>query len=192
MELKEILSIIEKELENLKGKDVDDHAALLGQKIKDREDNENGIYVYGAGRSGYVARSFVMRLMQLKLKAYTIGESSTPPISPDDLLIIISGSFKTQVVKDVVEISKRNEVETVLISSAPLEADNIDTVIPIYGKSKNSKDDFKTSLPLGSLFEINAFIFLELLIFKMVKEFGYEDRLREIGEKYVDDKIPVL
>ncbi|MCI4329688.1 MAG: hypothetical protein L3J80_02320, partial [Thermoplasmata archaeon] len=35
-------------------------------------------FVYGAGRSGIVARAFAMRLVQIGLTAYVIGESVTP------------------------------------------------------------------------------------------------------------------
>jgi 6-phospho-3-hexuloisomerase len=53
------------------------------------------IYLSGAGRSGYVAKAFAMRLTHLKLDAFVVGETVTPAFSPRDLLIAFSGSGKT-------------------------------------------------------------------------------------------------
>ena len=53
------------------------------------------IFVAGAGRSGMMARCFVMRLMHMGLQAYMVGEVVTPGIAAGDLLLIASGSGET-------------------------------------------------------------------------------------------------
>ena len=53
------------------------------------------IFVAGAGRSGFVSRGFANRLMHLGYTAYFVGDTTTPPIQPGDLLVIGSGSGKT-------------------------------------------------------------------------------------------------
>ena len=55
----------------------------------------NRIFCFGAGRSGFVLRTFCMRLMQLGFTVYYVGETITPRIQPGDLLIAISGSGET-------------------------------------------------------------------------------------------------
>ena len=57
--------------------------------------NAENIYVSGAGRSGYVAKAFAMRLTHLKLSAYVVGETVTPAFTSRDVLIAFSGSGKT-------------------------------------------------------------------------------------------------
>ena len=57
--------------------------------------NANKIFVYGVGRSGHVGKSFAMRLVQLGLKAYFIGETITPIVEPNDVVVIISNTGET-------------------------------------------------------------------------------------------------
>ncbi|WP_316668434.1 6-phospho-3-hexuloisomerase [uncultured Propionibacterium sp.] len=54
-----------------------------------------GVFVCGAGRSGFVARALSNRLLHLGINVSFVGEPTTPPITADDLLIIISGSGAT-------------------------------------------------------------------------------------------------
>lgn len=53
------------------------------------------IFVAGAGRSLLMIRAFAMRLMHLGLTTYVVGETVTPALQKDDLLLIASGSGKT-------------------------------------------------------------------------------------------------
>ncbi|MEM1857523.1 MAG: iron dicitrate transport regulator FecR, partial [Thermoplasmata archaeon] len=43
--------------------------------------SSNKIFIYGAGRSGIIGKSFAMRLVQLGLTAYFIGETITPIVT---------------------------------------------------------------------------------------------------------------
>ena len=54
------------------------------------------IFVAGAGRSGFMAKSFAMRMMHMGIDAYVIGETVTPNFEKDDILIIGSGSGETK------------------------------------------------------------------------------------------------
>jgi len=49
------------------------------------------IFVYGAGRSGIIGRAFAMRLVQVGLSAFVIGESTTPIVRAGDAVFILSG-----------------------------------------------------------------------------------------------------
>ncbi|WP_171075181.1 6-phospho-3-hexuloisomerase [Nonomuraea basaltis] len=53
------------------------------------------VYFDGRGRSGLVARALAMRWMHLGLRVYVAGETVTPAIGADDLLICLSGSGRT-------------------------------------------------------------------------------------------------
>lgn len=47
----------------------------------------NQIFVAGKGRSGFVANSFAMRLNQLGKYAHVVGESTTPSITENEVLL---------------------------------------------------------------------------------------------------------
>lgn len=49
----------------------------------------------GEGRSGLVAKAIAMRLMHSGKTVYVLGETTTPAIQENDILIVLSGSAKT-------------------------------------------------------------------------------------------------
>ena len=53
------------------------------------------IFVCGMGRSGFAMRGLSMRLSHLGLATHFVGEATTPPIGPQDLLLLGSGSGGT-------------------------------------------------------------------------------------------------
>lgn len=55
------------------------------------------VFVAGEGRSGMVMRMLAVRLMHLGLITHVIGETITPGIAADDVLIACSGSGTTAV-----------------------------------------------------------------------------------------------
>ncbi|HGJ65095.1 TPA: SIS domain-containing protein [bacterium] len=114
------------------------------------------IFVSGLGRSGLVARSFAMRLMHLGLKVLVVGDITTPAISKGDLLIVISGSGETPIIKHVIERSKESGATIFLITSKA-DANTIslsDQVIILPNVSE-------PILPLRSAFEASAYILLD-------------------------------
>ncbi len=53
------------------------------------------VFVYGAGRSGMVARAFAVRLYHLGYTVYVIGETVAAPVQKGDVVVLISGSGET-------------------------------------------------------------------------------------------------
>ncbi len=54
------------------------------------------IFCAGAGRSGFQIRGFAMRLMHMGRKSYMVGETCTPNITDQGLLVVCSGSGTTK------------------------------------------------------------------------------------------------
>src|SRR5207247_1709132 len=50
------------------------------------------LFVYGVGRSGLAARAFAMRMVQLGIDCYFIGETITPVVSDGDAVLIVSNT----------------------------------------------------------------------------------------------------
>ena len=49
------------------------------------------IFGCASGRSGFILRGFLMRLMHLGFTVYFVGETTTPRVRPGDLLVVLSG-----------------------------------------------------------------------------------------------------
>ena len=65
------------------------------------------IFLMGAGRSGLAAKAFAMRLMHLGFDVYVVGETTTPAVQPDDLVIAVSGSGETPSIANLGVIAKK-------------------------------------------------------------------------------------
>ncbi|MCK5024870.1 MAG: SIS domain-containing protein, partial [Thermoplasmata archaeon] len=55
----------------------------------------NKVFIYGVGRSGTMSKAFAIRLVQLGLKVFFVGETITPIVEKDDLVIIVSNTGET-------------------------------------------------------------------------------------------------
>lgn len=77
------------------------------------------VFVYGAGRSGLVARAFAMRLMHLGINVHMVGGVVTPAIGKGDLVLLISGSGESTSVVNSAKIAKNAGADVSLISSYP-------------------------------------------------------------------------
>lgn len=85
------------------------------KKIKEHK----RIFVYGTGRSGLMLKAFAMRLMQIGLNSYVVGETTTPSVQEGDLLIVASASGETGSVCMTAESAVKQGVDLIVISSAP-------------------------------------------------------------------------
>ena len=106
---------------------ISKHISNIARSLNEKEivtfissmQESNKIFIYGAGRSGLVAKAFAMRLMHLGFDIYVIGEIITPAIAKNDLLITISGSGETTSVVAAAEIAKRANAKVILITTFP-------------------------------------------------------------------------
>ncbi len=77
------------------------------------------IFVYGAGRSGIIARAFAMRLVQLGLRAYVIGETVTPIVRRGDAVFIVSNQGESYSSLQTANIVRREGAELIVLTAAP-------------------------------------------------------------------------
>ena len=123
----------------------------------------NKVFIYGAGRSGFIGRCFAQRLMHLDINSCFISDAVTHRYTKDDLLILISGSGETA---SPVAIAKNaNEIggKIVLFSANPnsLIGKLSDIVIEIKGKSKDAAITKESLAPYTSLFDISTLSVLD-------------------------------
>ncbi|HMA05177.1 MAG TPA: 6-phospho-3-hexuloisomerase [Methanomicrobiales archaeon] len=148
------------------------------------------VYVMGAGRSGLVARAFAMRLMHLGLTSYVVGETVTPAVNPEDLVIVFSGSGETRTVADIAESAKAIGARLCLITS---KRDSrigriADCCVVIESQRDTEGDEHaefeirqmmgkhKSFAPLGTLFETASVMFADAVISRLmeIKEINVE------------------
>jgi 6-phospho 3-hexuloisomerase len=137
--------------------------------------NKKRVFVMGAGRSGLVVKGFAMRLMHLGLNVYVVGETVTPAVETDDLLIVISGSGETKSINEMSTLAKAKGTRlTSITSNKDSTLGTIsDTTVIVRGRTKVSGLDFMerqvigshiSFAPLGTMFEISTMIFLDGVI----------------------------
>lgn len=135
------------------------------------------IFVAGAGRSGFMGKSFVMRMMHMGIDAYVIGETVTANLEKDDLLIIGSGSGETKTLVSIAEKAKSlgGTVAAVTISPDSTIGKLADIIIKLPGSPKDqSESEYKTIQPMGSLFEQTMLLFYDALILRFMEKKGLD------------------
>jgi len=141
------------------------------------------IYVMGAGRSGLVAKAFAMRLMHLGFIAYVVGETITPAMRQNDLLVIFSGSGRTKTIADIAETAKEIGGRIALITSNRDSRISrmADVIVIIENQRDQVRDEtaefeirqmtgeHKSFAPLGTLFETAAMVFADACISRLME-----------------------
>ena len=154
----------------------------LIEKLVNILDGANRIFITGAGRSGMVSRFFAMRLMHSGYKVYMVGEIVTPAIQSGDLLLVVSASGGTSTLLPLVQKAKSLGAKLVVVSQksqSPM-ADVADLVVAI---GSNDPDSFNLTkgMPMGTIFELSALLFLEAAVSFIVHQKGLtEEGMRAI------------
>ncbi|CAG7630043.1 3-hexulose-6-phosphate isomerase [Paenibacillus solanacearum] len=167
MRTTEYLAEIIKELERSAGQMSDAQAEQLADAIV----RANKIFVAGAGRSGLMIRAFAMRLMHMGYATYVVGETVTPGLTQDDLLIIGSGSGETKSLASMAAKAKGigAAVAAVTIFPESTIGGTADVVVRLPGAPKDKSDGaFGTIQPMGSLFEQTLLLFFDAVILRLM------------------------
>jgi len=176
----EILSFIQKSVDAIS----DDEKNAMVEALLDAYKRGARVLVMGAGRSGLVGRAFAMRLMHLGFEVYVLGDTITPSIRKDDLVVAISGSGRTKLIVTAAEAAKAVGAKIIAITTyadSPL-ARISDIVVRVPGRTKIAKEEdyfthqilgiYESLAPLGTLFEDTAMIFLDGVIAELMVKLG--------------------
>jgi len=176
----EIVSGIKSCIDELNMKEVERLIELLLQ-AKDKK-----IFIVGMGRSGFVARAFALRLMNLGFNVYFLGETITPAAEKGDLLIAISGTGATKMVLTASAAAKEIGATVIAFTSFPESplGQMADLTVTIKGRTKTGwprEEDYlarqlvgerEPLTPLGSVFENNCMVFLDSLVVELMHRLG--------------------
>ena len=110
------------------------------REFVDLVDAADEIFCAGAGRSGFQIRGFAMRLMHMGKKSYVVGETCTPNITENGVLVICSGSGSTKSLVNHAEKAKSVGAKIALITIDPDSpiAQMADVVVEISAPSPKS------------------------------------------------------
>lgn len=176
----EIIECIKRSMESLNMDEVEEFIDTL-LKAKDRK-----IFTIGMGRSGFVARAFALRLMNLGFNVYVLGETITPAAEKGDLLIAVSGTGSTKMVLTASSAAKDIGAKVIAVTSfqeSPL-GQLADLSVTVKGRTKAGmpvEEDYvarqiigerEPLTPLGSIFENSSMVFLDSLIVEIMHRLG--------------------
>ncbi len=138
----------------------------------------NEVFCAGAGRSGFQVKGFAMRLMHMGIHSYVVGETCTPNIKEDGLLVICSGSGTTKSLVNHAQKAKEMGAKIALITINPEStiAKMADVVIEISAPSPKSAKEgqIKSIQPMGSLFEQSEGLFMDISIMMLMEKKGLD------------------
>lgn len=160
---KVIVSELEQTLAKVSADELDQlvNAVLRAEKV----------FVAGAGRSGFMAKSFAMRLMHMGVQAFVVGETITPGIGKADLLIAGSGSGTTKSLIAMAEKAKSLEAicAAITINADSKLANLCDITVQIPAKPKDSEStEYQSIQPMGSLFEQSLLLVYDAVILALM------------------------
>ena len=135
------------------------------------------VFVAGAGRSGLMGKSFVMRMMHMGIDAYVVGETVTANFEKEDLLIIGTGSGETKTLIPIAEKAKNigGTIAAVTINPESTIGQLANIVVKLPGAPKDQSDsEYHTIQPMGSLFEQTMLVFYDSLILRFMEKQGLD------------------
>ena len=145
------------------------------------------VYVAGAGRSGFIAKAFGLRLLHLGYDVYVVGETITPALHAGDTMVVFSGSGETHSMVSIAGIVKDLGGTVGLITASSDSkiskiADCIVNLGDLTGYYRKYGSPFEVRqltgeyrsvntafAPLGTLFETMALVFSDAVISGMIE-----------------------
>ncbi len=154
-------------LENLKNVLSVDRTKEIAETV-DTVVTAKHVFVYGVGRSGLAARAFAMRLVQLGIDCYFIGETITPVVHDGDAVLVVSNTGATMSANQVANIARRVGAKVIAVTgvrgSKLSHASNTVLLIQSNGGSDPSR-----LAPLGTLFEDACLILLDGIVAQVME-----------------------
>lgn len=129
------------------------------------------IALHGLGREGLQMRGFAMRLFHLGRDAHVVGDMTTPPLGPDDLLIVSIGPGTLATTEALMRVAKDAGAKVAMVTAQPegqaARLADVVTVIPAQTMADDSGSKVSV-LPMGSLYETAQMVFFELVILRLL------------------------
>lgn len=130
------------------------------------------IFLVGAGRTGLVARSFVIRLRQLDIEAFMAGEAATPRPNTHDLVIVCSGSLRTPSILAIYKRMLASRIPVLVITTSGAQGIGGKIVsIPIGERAQCA--------PLNTVFELALQLLLDGVVPELMQRLKRDEKSME-------------
>ncbi|MEA5055648.1 MAG: 6-phospho-3-hexuloisomerase [Propionicimonas sp.] len=130
------------------------------------------VFVSGAGRSLLAMRFFAMRLMHIDIRSYIVGEVTTPSIQPGDLLVLASGSGRTDTQVTLARKAKQQGASVALVTAADQTAVEIPADHIVHVQVRPVRGDLAGIVPAGNVFEQSVVVVLDAVISSLMARTG--------------------
>ncbi|MFC0560380.1 6-phospho-3-hexuloisomerase [Halalkalibacter alkalisediminis] len=183
--MKAIIDTVANEITTVLTNVNEEEALQLSKELKQAK----RIFISGEGRSGLMGKAFAMRLMHGGFHVYVIGETITPSIEADDLLIAISGSGSTgasfQFAQKAKEVGATVFLVTTNRESKMAEISHGVLVIPAATKYRHPNEP-KTIQPLGNQFDQSVHLVLDAVIIGTLDAENAEAEFTEMTKRHAN------
>lgn len=169
------MTLADQVLEELRPGLAPDVLAQLPELSKQLAD-AGRIMCHGVGREGLMMKALAMRLFHLGLDAHVVGDMTTPPVGPGDVLFVSAGPGSFSTIAALAGVAREAQGRVICVTAEPEGAVPLmaDTVIhiPAQTMAADQGDAATSILPMGSLFEALMFLFFELLVLDLREHLG--------------------
>ncbi|MCK5251705.1 MAG: SIS domain-containing protein [Thermoplasmata archaeon] len=158
---------------------IDSIDCALTDQLVDAIYNADRVFLYGAGRSGFVARCFAMRLGHLGIPVVRMSIDETDPSGERDLAIVISGTGATQSSIFYARSSTDGGTRVACITQNADSRLAEMSDIPIHLDTPTDEKQPELA-PMGTIFEDSCLIYLDTLVVDlMVRMDETEESMRK-------------
>ena len=129
------------------------------------------VFAIGVGRVMLSLQAFVKRLAHLGVDAHCVGEITEPAITPDDLLIVASGSGESIFPKGIARKAKSLGTRVIHIGSNAESGIKpyCDGMVRIPVRTKLAlSDEIPSRQPMSSLFEQSLFLLGDIVALAII------------------------
>lgn len=141
--------------------------ALIEEILKARK-----VFAVGVGRVMLMLQAFVKRLNHIGVEAYFVGEINEPAITPDDLLILGSGSGESAFPTVIAKVAGKYKPRMAYIGSNPNStiAGLCQVIVRIPCRTKLAlADEIASEQPMSSLFEQSLLLYLDTVCLMIIR-----------------------
>src|SRR5512136_1559514 len=132
------------------------------------------VFLYGVGRSGLIAKAFAIRLVQMGLEVFFVGETVTPIVDEGNVVVIVSYTGETMSAMQTANIVRRVGAKVVAITAnAHSKLAGASNLVILIHPPKD--EERKRLAPLGTLFEDATLIYLDGIVAMLMEKLGQSE-----------------
>lgn len=134
------------------------------------------ISCFAWGRENLMLRAFLMRLVHLGMDAHFAGDTTSLPIGPGDLLLVVCGPGRLVSTNAMIDIAKDAGARVMVVTAQPEGDTSRKADVLIHLPAQTMADDSGTAstsvLPMGTLFEILELLFFDIAAIRLRERSG--------------------